>query len=310
MKSNLKVVFAGTPDNAATTLEQLYLAGIQIVGVLTRMDSFVGRSKELRATPVADKATQLSLNVFKSNSMDDLTLDWLKALDADLGVVVAYGTIFRDKELGLPRLGWVNLHYSLLPEFPGPAPVQHALLQGKNVTGVTVFRLDRGIDTGPIVGSERIEIEQSDNSATLLSRLTGVGAKLLTDVIEAGDALILSAQPQHRIGDYAVASKPTRDLAKLDFTKDALSQLNKIRAMNPEPMAWFDYNGDSIRVIRASLGTSAFQEVSNARLVDKNLVVGCMEGSLVLEVLQPAGKKEMSGADWFRGLRTDQLMLS
>ncbi len=309
MSNSLRVVFAGTPHNAAFTLETLVKQGVHIVGVLTRKDAPAGRSRELAPSPVSMKAQELGIEVFKSNTIDNLALAWLKALSADIGAVVAYGTIFKLPVLEVPRLGWLNLHYSLLPELPGPAPVQHAILQGRKNTGVTVFRLDTGIDTGPIVSSAELEIKDTDTAGELLARLTVIGSGLLTDVLLADESKLSSAQEQSIAEKTATASKPTRELAKLDFSGDATTQLNKIRAMNPEPMAWFEFNETSVRVIRArQLSFSSDQAV--ARVVDKELVVGCKEGSLVLELVQPAGKSQMLGADWFRGLRVENLRFS
>jgi methionyl-tRNA formyltransferase len=139
--------------------------------------------------------------------------------------------------------------------------------------------------------------------------LTVIGSGLLTDVLLADESKLSSAQEQSIAQKTATASKPTRELAKLDFSVDAASQVNKIRAMNPEPMAWFQFNETAIRVIRArQVSYSSDQAVG--RVVDKELVVGCSEGSLVLELVQPAGKSQMSGADWFRGLRVENLRFS
>ena len=307
--SSLRVVFAGTPHNAAFTLETLVKQGVHIVGVLTRKDAPAGRSRELTPSPVALKAQELGIDVFKSNSMDNLVLAWLEALSADIGAVVAYGTIFKQPVLDVPRLGWLNLHYSLLPELPGPAPVQHAILQGRTLTGVTVFRLDTGIDTGPIVKSAELKIKDTDTAGELLAKLTDIGSDLLADVLLADEAMLSLAKQQSNTEEITTASKPTRELAKLDFSVDAASQVNKIRAMNPEPMAWFQVNETAIRVIRArQVSYSSDQAV--ARVVDKELVVGCSEGSLVLELVQPAGKSQMSGADWFRGMRVENIRFS
>ena len=307
--SSLRVVFAGTPHNAAFTLETLVKQGVHIVGVLTRKDAPAGRSRELTPSPVALKAQELGIEVFKSNSIDNLVLAWLGELSADIGAVVAYGTIFKQPVLDVPRLGWLNLHYSLLPELPGPAPVQHAILQGRTLTGVTVFRLDTGIDTGPIVESAELEIQDTDTAGELLAKLTDIGSDLLAHVLLADETMLSLAKQQRSTEEKTTASKPTRELAKLDFSVDAASQVNKIRAMNPEPMAWFQFNETAIRVIRArQVSYSSDQAV--ARVVDKELVVGCSEGSLVLELVQPAGKSQMSGADWFRGLRVENLRFS
>jgi methionyl-tRNA formyltransferase len=309
MTAKLRVVFAGTPQNAAETLDSLLSEGVQIVGVLTRTDARVGRSGELTPSAVAHKANELGLETFKTNRIDDKALEWLKSLKVDIGAVVAYGCIFKQPALEIPRLGWLNLHYSLLPELPGPAPVQHAILQGKKVTGVTVFRLDTGIDTGPIIFSREQVIDDADTTGSLLSKLTGIGSQLLFDALQQDEASLALARPQEVSRFHASATKPTRELARLEFTGGALTQLNKIRAMNPEPMAWFELNGTIIRVIRARFQNST-SEPSTMRIVEKELVVNCEAGSLVLDIVQPAGKKQMSGADWFRGLRVEKLKLS
>jgi methionyl-tRNA formyltransferase len=283
--------------------------GVQIVGVLTRTDARVGRSGELTPSAVAQKAHELGLETFKTNKIDDKAIEWLISLRADIGVVVAYGSILKQPVLEIPRLGWLNLHYSVLPELPGPAPVQHAILQGKKVTGVTVFRLDSGVDSGPIISSTEQVIDDADTTESLLSKLTGIGSKLLVDILQQDEAKLALARPQEISGVHASAIKPTRELARLDLTGDALTQLNKIRAMNPEPMAWFELNGTIIRVIRARYHDST-SEASTMRIIERELVAHCKTGSLVLHLVQPAGKQQMSGADWFRGLRVEKLKLS
>jgi len=308
MTAKLRVVFAGTPKNAAETLERLVSEGVQIIGVLTRTDARVGRSGELTPSAVAQKAHELGLETFKTNNIDDKAIEWLISLRVDIGAVVAYGSIFKQPVLEMPRLGWLNLHYSLLPELPGPAPVQHAILQGRKVTGVTVFRLDSGVDSGPIISSKEQAIDDADTTGSLLGKLTEIGSKLLVDILEQDEAKLAFAKPQEISGIHESAIKPTRELARLDLTGDALTQLNKIRAMNPEPMAWFELNGTIIRVIRARFHDST-SETSTMRIVEKELVAHCKVGSLVLDIVQPAGKQQMSGADWFRGVRVEKLKL-
>jgi methionyl-tRNA formyltransferase len=308
MTAKLRVVFAGTPQNAAETLDRLVSEGVEIVGVLTRTDARVGRSGELTPSAVAQKAHELGLETFKTNKIDDKAIEWLISLRADIGAVVAYGSIFKQPVLEIPRLGWLNLHYSVLPELPGPAPVQHAILQGKKVTGVTVFRLDSGVDSGPIISSKEQAIDDADTTGSLMSKLTGIGSKLLVDILQQDEAKLALARPQEISGIHESAIKPNREFARLDLTGDSLTQLNKIRAMNPEPMAWFELNGTIIRVIRARYHDST-SEASTMRIVEKELVGHCRTGSLVLDLVQPAGKQQMSGADWFRGLRVEKLKL-
>jgi methionyl-tRNA formyltransferase len=310
MESSLRVVFAGTPDNAAFTLERLRDAGVNVVGVLTRTDARVGRNKQLQSSPVADAANRLGLPVHKANSIDEQCMAWLRGLNADIGAVVAYGTIFRKDVLEIPRLGWLNLHYSLLPEFPGAAPVQHALLLGKKITGVTVFRLDEGIDTGPIIRRSQLDIHDDDTAGTLLNRLSELGAELMVNVLLAGESQIEAATPQELHKGIKKAAKPNRELAKLDFNSNATDLSNKVRAMNPEPMAWFELEGVPVRVITAKPAQSTSGIPGEAMMVDGQLVVVCRNGALALEVVQPSGKREMSSSDWFRGLRAEKLMLS
>lgn len=310
MTNQLRVVFAGTPESAASALNSLIHSGVQIVGVLTREDASVGRTRELRSSAVAATASDLGIAVYKTNIIDNSARQWLESLSVDIGVVVAYGSIFNQETLRIPRLGWLNLHFSLLPEFRGAAPVQHAILSGKMETGVTVFRLDEGIDTGPVVSQKKLSIDILDTASTLLTKLTTVGSILLAEVIDGGEDLISKALDQQESGSESIATKPTRDLAKLDFNKDATSQFNKVRAMNPEPMAWFSLEKSQIRVIQSRVIEARVFDTSVAGIFEKNLVVGCQNGSLVLDIVQPAGKKEMSGADWFRGLRAEKLMLS
>jgi methionyl-tRNA formyltransferase len=310
MTNQLRVVFAGTPESAASALKSLIHSGVQIVGVLTREDASVGRTRELRSSAVAATASELGIEVYKANTIDNLARQWLESLSADIGVVVAYGSIFNPETLRIPRLGWLNLHFSLLPELRGAAPVQHAILSGKQETGVSVFRLDEGIDTGPVVSQKKVSIDIFDTSSTLLSRLTTVGSVLLAEILDGGEDLISKARDQEEKGSESIATKPTRDLARLDFTKGANSQFNKVRAMHPEPMAWFSLDESQIRVIQSRVLEARVFDTSVAGIFEKNLVVGCQNGSLVLEIVQPSGKKQMSGADWFRGLRAEKLMLS
>lgn len=305
----MKVLFAGTPANAATTLQHLVANGVQVVGVLTRLDSVVGRNKQSQESPVAQLARDLGLPIHKANRVDPEVIEWVRSRNPDVGVVVAFGTIFRHDMLASPKLGWINLHYSLLPDYPGPAPIQQSLLQGDAVTGVTVFRLDEGIDTGPIVRQQVIPIADSDNSASLLATMTDAGSNLLLEVILAGAPHIENAKVQQSKIGVIQAVKPTRQSARLDFLQSAESQLNLIRAMNPEPMAWFEYQGEPIRVLIATRSENTVITAASCRLVGRDLIVDCADKSIVLESVQPAGKKPMSGADWFRGLRVSELIL-
>ena len=309
MDSENRIVFAGTPKNAAFTLSHLVSKGFNVVGVLTRLDSKVGRKGIIQASAVASQASALGIPVYKANSMDTDCLSWIRSLEPDIGVVVAYGTIFDSDVLAAPRYGWLNLHYSLLPALRGPAPVQNAILRGLRETGVTVFRLDQGIDTGPIVAQEEVSIDSTENSGELLEKLSQVGAELISNVLSDMTPNLAGATNQPDLAPDQIARKPSRESARLDFSRKSIELSALVRAMNPEPMAWFEFEGKSVRVLSAIPLSIMIDPVGLVRIIQNDLVVACSEGSLVLHTVQPAGKSAMTGAEWFRGLRRQEATL-
>ena len=306
----MRIVFAGTPINAAKTLKTLVGAGNTIVGVLTRADAPTGRSGTVTESPVAAVASSLGIPVLKSNTVDTDVLDWISGLKPDLGVIVAYGCILKSDALEIPSKGWINVHYSLLPKYAGASPVQHAILDGETETGVTVFKLDEGVDTGPVLSAQRTEIRPNENTGELLERLTEIGSELLCRTVGDLDNQYSSRSFQEIDSTRVATRKISRALARLDFNQSSKDVVNKVRAMNPEPVAWFEFESLPVRVLEATVDGSAELAAGVARLLGSQLIVGCSVGSVALEVVQPAGKKPMSGADWFRGLRRDSLLLS
>ena len=306
----MRIVFAGTPINAAKTLKALVAAGNTIVGVLTRADAPTGRSGTVTESPVAAVASSLGIPVLKSNTVDTDVLDWISGLTPDLGVIVAYGCILKSDALEIPSKGWINVHYSLLPKYAGASPVQHAILDGETETGVTVFKLDEGVDTGPVLSVQRTEIRPDENTGELLERLTEIGSELLCRTLDDFDNQYSSRSFQEIDSTRLATRKISRALARLDFNQSSKDVVNKVRAMNPEPVAWFEFESLPVRVLEATVEDSAELAAGVARLLGSQLIVGCSDGSVALELVQPAGKKPMSGADWFRGLRRDSLLLS
>lgn len=297
----MKILFAGTPNIAVTVLGGLMNLGHEIVGVLTREDAPSGRKRELTASPVAEYAQRHGLKVIKSNRLSAPDHVEISRLGADLAIVVAYGAILKTEALELLKEGWFNLHFSLLPEYRGAAPVQHAILQGKTETGVTLFKIDEGLDTGDIVGQVETKIEPDEDAGILLQRLAHLGITLLSEKLP----MIYSGMHEliTQSGDATFAPKLTRDKAKIDFAQDSATVHNLVRAMNPEPVAWTTADGESVRVIevRPVAGNSALKPGSIIR-TDAQPAVVCNRGELLeLVRVQPAGKKVMSGADWIRG---------
>jgi methionyl-tRNA formyltransferase len=305
----LKVVFAGTPKNAAETLEALVDAGVEVVGVLTREDAVVGRKKVLTPSAVALVCEQRELPVFKSNSVSESALEWLASLKPTLGVIVAYGAILRRAALDVPEKGWINLHYSMLPNYPGASPVQQAILDGLENTGVTVFALDEGVDSGPIIAQQQVQIHSQDTAGELLERLTPIGSSLLLRVLNDFDRLASSAKVQNSSSPSVQASKIDRAQARVHFSNPARDVHNLVRAMNPEPMAWFELDGEPVRVLETRLVDRSDLNQGELSLIGHQVLVGCIDSALELMQVQPAGKNPMNAADWFRGLRGQQQVL-
>lgn len=299
----MKIIFAGTPRNAAQTLEALIAGGVEIVAVLTRTDSAVGRVKKLTPSPVAIVAQQHGIKTLKYNQVDENAVEAIRSVSADLGVVVAYGALLKSDALDLLPKGWINLHYSLLPSLRGAAPVQHAILNGLATTGVSIFKLDEGMDSGPIISTVETNIEIGENSARLLARLTQIGISALLETLPSIAAGFAKEIPQDHTAK-TFAPKINRDAARINWHEIATKVEHLVNAMNPEPMAWTIYNGDSFRVLAArAIELEAIDApAGDVFLLDGKPVVAAGKGtSLEILQVQPSGKQAMPAADWYRG---------
>ena len=306
----MRIIFAGTPLNAAETLQALLDANHEVVGVLTRFDAPTGRSGTLTESPVASFANEHGLEILKSNKPDTKVAEWITSLKPELGVVVAYGSILRRNLLEIPQKGWLNVHYSLLPKYPGASPVQQTLLEGDSTTGVTVFQLDEGVDSGPILAQSMTQISSDATAGSLLEKLTAAGAELLVSTLKDLDTYIENKTLQEPHSTEPLTRKLTRESAKIVFEIPAQAIVNLVRAMNPEPVAWFELESQPVRVLEASIAEVSGMLPGVAVLVDGDLVVGASEKAVILRTVQPAGKRPMLGADWFRGLHRDSLSLT
>lgn len=299
----LKILFAGTTENAVEVLRYLHqTSGHRVVGVLTRLDSAVGRKQVITESPVAVYARSNQLPVVKANHLDSKTNTSLKAFEADLALVVAYGTILRRETLSIPTLGWINIHFSLLPALRGAAPVQRALMAGLKETGVSVFQLDEGMDTGDLLAQVATLIGPDETAGDLLRRLTQLSLTLIDEVaakIESG-----IANPSSQSGEVTQAPKLTREDAKIKFNDRAEQIENLVRGCNPEPVAWALCNGEPFRVLRArrvAVSGDTALSVGEVRLSDRRVLVGAGSGVLELIEVQPSSKKPMKALDWMRG---------
>lgn len=303
----MSIVFAGTPENAAVTLRELLRAGTPISLVLTRPDAPVGRKGILTPSPVADVAKEFNVEVVKTNSIDSEVTDRLSELGISFAVVVAFGVLLKQKALDSLPAGWFNLHYSLLPRWRGAAPVQNSLIAGDRETGVTLFKIDSGLDTGPILATAPTEILVNENAGELLARLTHIGVSVLLEQIPLINSGLISPKQQAASG-VTHAPKLSRKDARIDFSLSNLRVDSLIRGTTPEPGAWTTYQGQTIKILSAR--TSEIQlGIGVLSMFEGTVLVGCGEGTVELKTVQPAGKNSMNAADWFRGLKTESVRL-
>jgi methionyl-tRNA formyltransferase len=299
----MRLVFAGTPAVALPALDAIESSGHDLVAVVTRPDAAAGRGRALRRSPVASWADARGIEVLTPEKPRDPDFQArLRDIAPDIVPVVAYGALVPQPALDIPRLGWINLHFSLLPEWRGAAPVQHAVLHGDQVTGASVFQLEAGLDTGPVFGTVAEHIAPTDTSGELLIRLSRVGADLLTQVLDAIEAGAVTAVPQS--GEPSLAPKITVDDAEVRWTEPAFAVDRRIRACTPEPGAWGTLRGDRVKIgpVTLSAGESRL-DPGVVRVLKSRVLVGTATDPVVLGDVQASGKKPMSAADWARGAR-------
>lgn len=302
----MRLVFAGTPEVALPSLAALIASHHEVVAVVTRPDAPAGRGRSLQASPVAGLAVEHGIEVLKPEKPRDPDfLARLAEIAPDCCPVVAYGALVPRAALDIPRLGWVNLHFSLLPAWRGAAPVQHAVWHGDDVTGASTFLLEEGLDTGPVYGVVTESVRPTDTSGDLLGRLAESGAGLLVatmDGLEAG-ALVGAPQPPDGV---SLAPKITVDDARVDWSQPAVRVDRQVRACTPAPGAWTTYGGERLKLGPVALLADDTSLAPGEVAVDKNRVrVGTATHAVVLGEVRAQGKKAMAAADWARGVRPE-----
>jgi methionyl-tRNA formyltransferase len=307
--SSLKLGFAGTPDFAVPALERL-AAGHRIAAVFTQPDRPSGRGRGLHMSPVKRRALELGLTVHQPATFKTAeALETLSAAQVDALIVVAYGLILPASALRLPRWGCFNIHASLLPRWRGAAPIQRALLAGDSVTGVTIMRMEAGLDTGPMLASSRVSIEARDTAKTLHDRLAPLGAQLMAETLQglsSGRAREV-AQPDDGV---TYAAKIDKAEAQIQWQRSAEEISRQVRAFIPWPMAETRFNGEQLRIWGAeALESPALQGTASPGSVltaaPEGIDVVCGSGILRILNLQLAGRKPLPAAEFLRGQRLD-----
>ena len=290
----MRIVFMGTPAFAVPTLLALHEAGHDIAAAYTQPPRPAGRGKQERKSPVHLAAEKLGIPVCHPASLRDLDTqaDFL-AHEAELGVVVAYGLILPRAILEAPARGCLNVHASLLPHWRGAAPIQRAILAGDHVTGVTIMRMEEGLDTGPMLATARVPIEDK-TAGELTDELAEIGARLLVETVADLDRL--EARPQPAGATYA--EKIAKLEARLDWDKPAERLEREVRAFAPFPGSWFELDGERIKVLRARvIGVNG----APGTVLDAELTIACGDAALRPILVQPAGKQPMEAEAFLRG---------
>lgn len=303
----LRIVFLGTPEIACGFLSRVAASGHELAGVITQPDRPVGRGLKLCCAPAASMARELCVEPCKPASRKELH-EAIAALKPDLCVVVAYGRLIPQETLALARLGFLNVHFSLLPKYRGAAPVQWALIKGEQRTGVTIFWLDRGMDTGPVFLRREEQVRPEDDAASLFTRLSASGAELLDEALRRASAGDITREPQR--GEPSLAPKLTSADSVLDFSRGSGELLGLVRGLSCGPRARF-YAGPpekrgAVQVISAAPASGGRAAAPGTVLSIEpggGIVVKCGVGELLLAELKPEGKKVMKAADFLNGLR-------
>ncbi len=298
---NKRILFMGTPDFAQKSLEKLINDGFNIVGVATQPDKPKGRGHKLVFPPVKETALENNLPVFQPEKLKNGELkEVLDSLKPELIIVVAYGKILPDYVLDYPEFGCINVHGSLLPKYRGAAPIQWAVINGEEKTGVTTMLMDKGLDTGDMLLTAETKIGENETSAELFERLADLGAELLVKTITELKEITPKKQNEE---DATYTSIIKKEMAEINWTKPSEEILNLIRGMNSWPMTYTFYDGEAVKIISASSSDEKATKSGEILGVDKGhgLKVSTGDGVIYIKEVQFSGKKRMYIEDYLRG---------
>ena len=294
----MRLIFMGTPDFAVPTLIELAARGHEIAAVYTRAAKPAGRGMGVQVTPVEREAQRLCLPLFTPKTFKgDDTQHAFRAHNADAVVVVAYGLILPKAILDAPRLGCFNVHASLLPRWRGAAPINRAIMAGDAESGVTIMKMDEGLDTGAIAMAERLVISPDMTAGELHDALSRLGADLMLRALAAAERGSLSLTPQPA-GGVTYAEKISKNDTRIDWTKPWKQAHDRIRGLSPHPGAWFEIDGVRVKVLRSTKGKGSG---APGTVLDNKLTIACGNGAVHLLEVQRAGRQPMSAEEFLRG---------
>ena len=297
----MRIVFFGTPEFAVASLNALLRERFTLAGIVTQPDKPQGRSRSTLVPPAVKLAAlDAGLPILQpARPVGDLFLASLRRLEADLGVVVAYGHILRPEVLEAPARGMINVHASLLPRFRGAAPIQHAILAGERETGISIMKMEEGLDSGPVLHRVSTPIADGDTGGTLTTRLAALGASALVEALALLAARAERPEPQDACA-ATYAPKISRETARLDWTRDAASLERQVRAFDPVPGAWTSLDGAPVKLF-GSMPAVGGGEPGAVLAASDRLVVAGGTGAIAVSEVQPAGRNRLTVEEWVRG---------
>lgn len=299
----MKIVFMGTPEFAVPSLEALHNSGHKISLVITQKDKPKGRGKKLLPTPVKEKALELGLEVYQPDSVNSQeSIERLKEINPDCIVVVAFGQILKKDVLNIAKYGCLNVHASILPKYRGAAPINWAIINGEEKTGITIMEMDEGLDTGDILKIREISIEEDDDSSTLADKLAKVGSELIVETLMDVEKDNITKIPQNdELSSYAPML--SKAMGRIDWNKNGENIVNLVRGLKPWPLAYTQYKGQDVKIHKVKKVEKFSQEPNGmvVKVTHEGIYVNCQDSCIVIEQLQFPGKKKLHVSEHLRG---------
>lgn len=304
----MRAVFMGTPEFSVGTLDAMCKAGHEVVAVFTQPDKQKGRGKSVLMTPVKERAIELNIPVYQPEKLkEDENYEILKELNPDVIVVVAYGQLITKRILDLPKYGCINVHASLLPKYRGAAPIQWAVIDGEEVSGVTIMKMDESLDTGDMIMKKEIALDSKETGGSLHDKLAILGANLLVEALEALENGTATYTKQDD-SKMTYAKKLTKELGNIDFSMPAKEIERLVRGLNPWPSAYTTYEDKNMKIWDVEVSDKVY-EGKNGEIVDvskNDFTIKTQDGAIIVKELQLQGKKRMDAGAFLRGTKVEK----
>ncbi len=299
----MKIIYMGTPDFAVPPLEALYNEGFEIPLVISQKDRPRGRGKKVHPTPVKSKAQHFKLDVYQPDNINSIeSVKILEKIAPDIIVVTAYGQIIKQDILTIPKYGCINIHASLLPQYRGAAPINWAIIEGEKETGITIMKMEEGLDSGPILLQESVKIGENDDSQIIHDKLSFLGSKLIVNTLKKLKNGNIKETPQND-NKATYASKITKNMGRIDWNDSGANIKNKVRGLKPWPSAYTYYKDKNMKIHEVNI-IDKFKEGKNGEVVkvsEDRIYVNCSDSCIEIKQIQMPGKKKLRVKEYLKG---------